>query len=101
MSTPWSNALNAGIGVLLLLAVPGCALFTCKPMTVIVAEKDERVRLERAPGIETTETGSVKETDELRRVGTYRIRSEEGVWYRVSPEAFRAAQVGKPIEVCR
>src|SRR5262245_29822288 len=101
MSKSWPNAPRCCVGLLLILLASGCSLFACKPRMVIVAEKDERVRLERAPAIETTETGSVKETDELRRVQIYQIRSEDGEWYRVSPEAYRGAQVGKPIEICR
>ena len=101
MSMSWPNALKGCLGVLLALAAAGCTLFTCRPVTVVVAEKEERTQPQLQPaGVRTTDTGRVEEVEQLRRVRTYRIRSEDGGWYTVSADAFRAAKVGSPIEVC-
>jgi hypothetical protein len=80
----------------------GCALFTCQPISVVVAEKQERQRVDIAPtGFRTDETGRVEEIETVRVVRTYWIRSEEGRWYSISAAEFEAAQVGQRIEVCR
>ena len=103
MSTSWPNPLKGCLSVLLALAAAGgCALFTCQPVTVIVAEKEERTQPRLTPaGVRTTETGRVEEVEQVRRARTYRVRSEDGDWYTVPADAFRGARVGSPIEVCR
>jgi hypothetical protein len=105
---PWPDALRGPsilrgcVSVLLALAAAGCALFTCRPVTVVVAEKEERLDPRLVPaGLRTTETGKLEEVEKLRQVRTHRIRSQEGDWYQVSADAFKGAKVGSPIEVCR
>jgi len=109
MSRPWPKSLwedhprrRGLLALLLAAATAGCALLTCQPVSVLVAEKEERVRLELVPvGLRTTEIGRLEEVEGVRRVKTYWIRSEEGYWYSVSAHGFVAAQAGRPIEVCR
>jgi hypothetical protein len=87
---------------LLVVIVGGCALVTCQPISVVVAEKQERQRVDVAPiGFRTTETGRVEEVETVRVARTYWVRSEEGRWYSVSIADFEAAQVGQRIKVCR
>jgi hypothetical protein len=45
-------------GVCLVLFATACASFTCRPLSVTVAEKEERARMDTVPrGVETTATG--------------------------------------------
>jgi hypothetical protein len=87
---------------LVVLAVSACALFTCQPVSVVVAEKEQRQRVDLVPvGFRTTETGRVEEVETARVTQTYWVRSEEGRWYSVPATDFEAAQVGRSLEVCR
>lgn len=87
---------------LLASLLAGCATFTCKPVTVVVARKEERVRLDTTPGgLRTTETGRVEEVERMARVREFWVQSETGAWYRVSAEQLRAAEIGRPMEVCQ
>jgi hypothetical protein len=80
----------------------GCALFTCQPITVVVAEKQARQRVDLTPtGFRTDETGRVEEVETVRVVPTYWVRSQEGRWYSVAAAKFETTQVGQTIEVCR
>jgi hypothetical protein len=46
---------------LVVVTAAGCALFTCQPISVIVAEKQERQRVDITPtGFRTDETGRVE-----------------------------------------
>jgi len=49
-------------GTLLLLALAAsCATPICHPLTIVVAAKEERARLETVPhGVRTTETGRLE-----------------------------------------
>ena len=86
----------------LLVATGGCALFTCQPISVVVAEKEERQRVDVIPiGFRTTETGRVEEAETVRVMRTYWVRSDEGRWYSVSAADFEPTQVGRSLEVCR
>jgi hypothetical protein len=90
--------------VLALLAAlaASCASFTCQPLTVVVADKQERTRLERVPyGVRTTETGRLEEDRRAEIVRDYWVRGQDGRWYPVPPDRYRAAQVGESVEVCR
>jgi hypothetical protein len=87
---------------LLVMVAGGCALFTCQPISVVVAEKQERQRVDIAPtGFRTDETGRVEEIETVRVVRTYWVRSEEGRWYSISAAEFEGTQVGQRLEVCR
>ena len=85
-----------------LYALAGCATFTCQTVTVDVANKKELARMETVPGaMRTSETGRLEE--DLRRSTTVRdywVQQREGKWYRVSAEQFRAAEIGRALEVC-
>lgn len=90
----------AGVGLVLLAAA--CASFACRPLSVTVAEKEERARLDMVPrGVQTTEAGrlDVLRTPEIVR--DYWVRAEDGTWYPVSFDRFRAAEIGRPLELCR
>lgn len=84
------------------MATGGCAVFTCQPISVVVAEKEERQRVDVTPiGFQTTETGRVEEVETVRVMRTYWVRSKEGRWYSIPAADFEAAYVGQPLEVCR
>lgn len=96
MSRPCPNAFRA-VGLLLAFLPAGCAVFTCRPISVVVAEKEERQRVDIVPiGFRTTETGRVEEVETVRVVWTYWVRSEEGRWYSVSAAEFEAARTRGP-----
>jgi hypothetical protein len=87
---------------LLTVVAGGCALFTCQPISVVVAEKQERRRVDVTPtGFRTDETGRVEEVETVRVAPTYWVRSREGRWYSVTAAEFQAAQVGQEVKVCR
>ena len=87
---------------LCVFALAGCAVFVCHPVTVTVANKKELARLETVPGaMRTTETGRLEEdVRQSRTVREYWVQTREGTWYRVSAEQFRAAEVGRALEIC-
>jgi hypothetical protein len=90
------------LGLLVLVVAGGCAIFTCQPISVVVAEKQERQRVDVTPtGFRTDETGRVEEVETVRKVTTYWIRSQEGRWYSVTAAEFEAVQVGQEVKVCR
>ena len=89
--------------VLVGLAVVGCTAVTCQPSTVIVAKKEERARVENVSGglYRTTETGRLEPVLTPGIVREYWIESRGGDWYRVTPEQFQAADIDRPMEMCR
>ena len=92
---------GAAGGVLTVLVV-ACSSLTCHPAPVTVAQKDERSRLEMvSTGAFTSETGYLKEVRVPEVVREYWVRAEDGTWYRVSAEQFRAVEVGGTLELCR
>lgn len=91
-----------GCGVWLVCLVAACSSLSCRPLTVTVADKEERARLDMVPrGVWTTETGRLEELRSPEIVRDYWVRAEDGTWYRVSLDKFRAAEVGGPVEICR
>ena len=89
-------------GLLLALALGGCAAFVCQPLTVVVAKKDERRRVDVVPGgIRTTESGRVEEVETFRVLTEYWVQSQDGARHRVSADQFKTAEVGRPLEICR
>jgi hypothetical protein len=91
----------AAAGVCLVLLAAACASFTCRPLSVTVAAKEERARLDMVPrGVETA-TGRLEVLRAPEIVRDYWVRAEDGTWYRVSLDKFRAAEVGRPLELCR
>lgn len=92
----------AAAGVCLVLFAAACASFTCRPLSVTVAAKEERARLDTVPrGVETTGTGRLEVRRAPEIVRDYWVRAEDGTWYRVSLDKFRAAEVGRPLELCQ
>lgn len=92
----------AAAGVCLVLLAAACASFTCRPLSVTVAAKEERARLDTVPrGVETTATGRVDVLRAPEIVRDYWVRAEDGTWYRVSLDKFREAEIGRPLELCR
>ena len=86
----------------LVLLAAACASFVCRPLSVTVAEKEERAGLDMVPrGVETTATGRLEVLRAPEIVRDYWVRAEDGTWYRVSLDKFRAAEVGRPLELCR
>jgi len=89
-------------GVLLPVLVAGCSVLACRPLTVTVAQKEERARLDTVSrGIRTTETGRLEELRVPEVVREYWVRAQHGSWYPISAERFRAAEVGDSVELCR
>ncbi len=87
--------------VLALLAAcsVGCA---CRPATVVVAEREERTRLDREfRGVRTDETGRVGEVRRDRLVHEWWVRDTEGRWHPVDEPTYRAAEPGGTVGVCR
>jgi len=87
---------------LLLFVLAGCATFYCRPATVTVANKRETARFETVPGaVRTTELGRLEEDPrQSRTVRDYWVQQADGKWYPVSAEQFRAAEIGRALEVC-
>ena len=89
-------------GVCLVLLAAACTSFVCRPLSVTVAEKEERARLDTVPrGVETTATGRLDVLRAPEIVRDYWVRAGDGTWYRVSLDKFRAAEVGRPLEFCQ
>jgi hypothetical protein len=51
--------------------------------------------------VQTTETGRLDVLRAPEIVRDYWVRAEDGTWYRVSLDKFRAADIGRPLELCR
>jgi len=88
--------------VALAAALGGCASLACAPVTIVVADKDERPRLQSEPrGLRTDELGRLKEQRREVIVPEYWVRDREGRWYRVGEAEWRAAEPGHPMTLCR
>ena len=90
-------------GTLLLLALAAsCTTPICHPLTIVVAGKEERERLETVPhGVRTTETGRLGEDRRPEVVRDYWVRAADGTWYPITLDRYREVEVGQPLEVCR
>jgi hypothetical protein len=90
---------------LLSALVAGCAGLACAPATVVVAEKDTRAELRSEPvGIRSEANDARGRAGFVQRqvIATeYWVRDQEGQWYRVPESAWRSAEPGQPIQVCR
>ncbi len=90
------------VAALLLVLVASCRVPACRPLTIVVAQKEERARLESVPrGIRTTETGRLEEDRPTEIVRDFWVRAQDGTWYPVSIDRYSAAEVGRPLELCR
>jgi hypothetical protein len=89
------------LAVALLVILDGCA-GACTPAVIVVAEKDERLRLQSEPrGLRTDERGRVKEQRREVLVSEYWVRDPDGRWYRVAGSAWRGVEPGQSLQVCR
>lgn len=71
-------------------------------MAVTVAQKEERARLDLVShGAFTSETGYLKEARVPEVVREYWVRAQDGTWYRVSADQYRAVEAGGSVELCR
>ena len=74
----------------------------CKPVSINVAAKEQRTRVESEfRGVTTDQSGRVVERRQDVPVHEYWVRDTDGRWYRVSEAAWRDAKVGEPLEACR
>ena len=96
------QCLLAAAGGLLAILVAACGVLTCHLTPVTVAKKEERSRLEMVShGTYTSETGYLKEVRSPEIVREYWVRTQDGTWYRVSADQFRAVEVGGSVETCQ
>lgn len=94
--------IRAAAGLLLVVLVAACSVPACRPLTVTVASKEERARLEMVPrGVLTTEVGRLKELRTPEVVREYWVQAQDGTWYRVPLDNFRAAGVDRLLGLCR
>ena len=90
------------IAMPMIATLDGCAGVACTPTPIVVAEKDERPRLQSEPrGLRTDELGRVKEQRREVTVSEYWVRDRDGRWYRVAESSWRGVQPGQSLEVCR
>jgi hypothetical protein len=90
------------LAVALLVVLDGCAGVACTPAIIVVAEKDERLRLQSEPrGLRTDELGRVKEQRREVIVSEYWVRDPDGRWYRVTRSAWQGVELGQSLRVCR
>ena len=93
--------LLVGLCVLATLA-GGCASLACRPQTVVVERKEERVHLESEfRGLRQEGPGRPTEIFRDKIVPEYWVRDRDGVWHKVPEAAWRAAEPGTSLEVCR
>ena len=94
----------ARFAVLLLVAAAfdGCATMACQPMPIVVAKKDERVRLDTRPGLpRTSPSGRLDEEVRPTLVREFWVQSDDGNWHRISEQQYRATAIGDSMEICR
>ena len=81
--------------------IGGCASLACHPATIVVAKKDENVRLDTRPGLpRTTGAGRLEEDIVPKLVREYWVQSDRGDWYPVSEAQYRVAEPGRSIDMC-
>ena len=88
---------------LMALGLGACATApTCTPVEIVVAAKEQRTRLRTEPGgLQTSQTGQVREIQRETFVREYWLKDAQGRWDQVTETAWKAAEVGRPAEVCR
>jgi hypothetical protein len=95
------SARLAGAAFLAIVAA-GCAPLACDPLTIVVSKKAEYGRPDTVPrGFWTTGTGMLEEIPRPTPVREYWLQSEEGTWYWVSADQYKAAEVSQRVPVCR
>lgn len=94
--TPRAAALVAG------LLLPGCAVFSCTPATIVVAEMEQQDRLgTRVESLRVDPFGRVQEVRRDVVEHSYWVRATDGEWIAVYEATWRRAEKGKPLDVCR
>jgi len=91
---PWVLALAA--------LAAGCATAPCSPVSVVVAQKEDRSQLRtEVRGLRTDPTGRVVEERRDVIVHEFWVRGADGRWYRILNEAeWRAAEPGATLSLC-
>lgn len=90
--------------VALAVAVAGCATGTpapCAKTRIVVAQKDERTRMEERRTPRVTGSGAIEDTTEMVRITEYWVRDDAGAWHRITEREFEVVTPGQPLEVCR
>jgi len=100
-STGWLPKNGAWMIGGLLLMLQGCAGAPCHPVSITVAKKEDRARLEAVPRGYTSETGGLQEIRKPEVVRDYWVQDASGTWYRVTLEQYQKAQVGQNLELCQ
>jgi len=92
-----------GLTLVAVLMLGACATGAlCTPVSIVVTAKEERTRIRMEPGgLGTTETGYLREVYREVLVREYWLKDAQGHRDQVSEAAWRAAEVGRPAEVCR
>jgi hypothetical protein len=90
-----------GMGGVLILLLSGCASLSCQPASMMVVKKEERARVDTKPVGFTSETGRLEEIRRPEIVRDYWVLDADGSWQRVSFKEYQAAEVGRPVEICR
>lgn len=104
---PWDNSRamrRRGLALSLTLAAlsSGCASVGCDPVTVVVARKDARSELRGEPrGLRTDERERLRVIERQVIVTRYWVEDTDGRWYHVPEAAWRLAEPGRPLQVCR
>jgi hypothetical protein len=80
----------------------GCASVGCDPVTVVVASKDQHSELRGEPrGLRTDERERLRVIERQVIVTRYWVADTEGRWYHVPEDAWRLAEPGQSLHVCR
>jgi len=87
----------------LLVTLAGCSVFTCTPISIDIASKDQRTRMvSELRGVTNDETGrGVNEIRKEKLVTEYWVADREGHSYLVTKEQWSRAEAGQPVTVCR
>src|SRR5262245_54820017 len=87
----------------LTVTLAGCSVFTCTPVSIEVASKDQRTRMvSEFRGVTNDETGrGVNEIRKEKLVTEYWVADREGRSYLVSEAQWKNAERGQPLTVCR
>ena len=87
----------------LVVTLAGCSAFTCTPISIDIASKDQRTRMvSELRGVTNDETGrGVNEIRKEKLVTEYWVADREGRSYLVTEAQWRSAEQGQPVTVCR
>ncbi|MBI4635254.1 MAG: hypothetical protein HY727_02795 [Candidatus Rokubacteria bacterium] len=93
---------RAWIALFAAIALSGCAAFACRLETIVVVDRESRVRLQsRIRGIRVDPLGRVNEDREDVIVHEYWVKDASGRWHKVGEASWRDAALGAELEVCR